>query len=180
MTDAEAPGNEPTAAAARDSSGRDADPALAAEEVVDESDAKLPAPLNNGAYRKILKELPDGPRIAAETCVQFWKDKKFPTEELVAFLKTISVHSPSLKKGFDDQHNGFLRAMKLQVLACFAQCSHAPPVLIYMYLRAPSQRGGWRGAVFLGGGNAGHGSRSALGTWATAPPPASVCALRRR
>ena len=133
MTDAEAPGNEPTAAAARDSSGRDADPALAAEEVVDESDAKLPAPLNNGAYRKILNELPDGPRIAAETCVQFWKvllagapscmparpdcahggaalnlfseihdgrgsgwgvwqDKKFPTEELVAFLKTISVH----------------------------------------------------------------------------------------
>ena len=133
MTDADAPGNEPIAAAARDSSGQDADPALAAEEVVDESDAKLPAPLNNGAYRKILKELPDGPRIAAETCVQFWKvllagapscmparsdcahgcaalnllserhdgrgsgggvwqDKKVPTEELVAFLKTISVH----------------------------------------------------------------------------------------
>lgn len=44
-----------------------------AEEDVDESDAKLPAPLSNGAYRKILKELPDGPRVAAETCVQFWK-----------------------------------------------------------------------------------------------------------
>jgi hypothetical protein len=81
-----------------------------------------------------------------------WQDKKFPTEELVAFLKTISVHrcvcaaapapclrvclcrrenddqlracSPSLKKGFDDQHNGFLRAMKLQVL-----CARAPPAL---------------------------------------------------
>lgn len=47
--------------------------ASAAQEVVDESDAKLPAPLSNGAYRQILKELPDGPRVAAETCVQFWK-----------------------------------------------------------------------------------------------------------
>jgi len=130
-------------------------------EVEDESDSKLLVPLANGNYRKILKELPDGPRIAAETCVQFWKvwpspaslsilrrivahgsfsmrtwrvtrsliltavnqklacpvllddvcfsyasryevltrgwcecvqDKKLPTEELVAFLKTISVH----------------------------------------------------------------------------------------
>ncbi len=42
-------------------------------EMVDESDAQLPAPLSNGAYRKVLKELPDGPRVAAETCVQFWK-----------------------------------------------------------------------------------------------------------
>ena len=39
----------------------------------DESDAHFPAPLSNGAYRKILKELPDGPRIATETCVKFWK-----------------------------------------------------------------------------------------------------------
>jgi hypothetical protein len=73
MIDVKSPGNEPISAAARDTSGQDADPAPAAEEIVDESDAKLPAPLNNGAYRKILKELPDGPRIAAETCVQFWK-----------------------------------------------------------------------------------------------------------
>ena len=42
-------------------------------EVEDESDSKLLVPLANGNYRKILKELPDGPRIAAETCVQFWK-----------------------------------------------------------------------------------------------------------
>lgn len=115
MADVATPGQDLIAAAAGDcSAAQDAAPAQQEDEVVDESDAKLPAPLNNGAYRKILKELPDGPRIAAETCVQFWKDKKFPTEELVAFLKTISVHSPSLKKGFDDQHNGFLRAMKLQ------------------------------------------------------------------
>jgi hypothetical protein len=80
----------------------------------DEDDSGLPAPINNGVFRRILKELPDGARIAAETCVRFWKDKKFPTEELMAFLKTISVHSPTLKKGFEDQHQGFLRAMKLQ------------------------------------------------------------------
>ena len=83
------------------------------------------------------------------------QEKKFPTEELVAFLKTISVHrcalstvsysvfrslfsrrsqhlftltrmqsrSPTLKQGFDDQHNGFLRAMKLQVRLHFASSS---------------------------------------------------------
>lgn len=28
--------------------------------------------------------------------------------------KFVGVCSPTLKKGFDDQHNGFLRAMKLQ------------------------------------------------------------------
>ena len=106
----------------------DSKAAADADDVWEDSDAKLPAPLSNGAYRKILKELPDGPRIAAETCVKFWKvclacicaqsmrpnpicsscappapqsevmacvvgqEKKFPTEELVAFLKTISVH----------------------------------------------------------------------------------------
>jgi hypothetical protein len=43
------------------------------DDTEDESDAHFPAPLSNGAYRKILKELPDGPRIATETCVKFWK-----------------------------------------------------------------------------------------------------------
>ncbi|EKX35604.1 hypothetical protein GUITHDRAFT_118204 [Guillardia theta CCMP2712] len=80
----------------------------------EEEDVPLPAPLANGALKKILKELPEGARVAAETCVQFWKEKKFPTEELIAFLKNISSHSPTLKKSFEDQHNGFLRAMKLQ------------------------------------------------------------------
>lgn len=55
------------------SEGKENDSKAPAEEVLDESDEKLPAPLAHGAYRKILKELPDGPRIAAETCVQFWK-----------------------------------------------------------------------------------------------------------
>ena len=55
-----------------DTGSKENDSASGAE-VVDESDAQLPAPLSNGAYRKILKELPDGPRVAAETCVQFWK-----------------------------------------------------------------------------------------------------------
>eukprot|EP00960_Hanusia_phi_P029346 747902-Hanusia_phi.AAC.3 len=36
-------------------------------------DVPLPAPLANGAFKKILKELPEGARVAAETCVQFWK-----------------------------------------------------------------------------------------------------------
>ena len=74
MADVATPGQDLIAAAAGDcSAAQDAAPAQQEDEVVDESDAKLPAPLNNGAYRKILKELPDGPRIAAETCVQFWK-----------------------------------------------------------------------------------------------------------
>ena len=51
----------------------DSKAATDADDVAEDSDAKLPAPLSNGAYRKILKELPDGPRIAAETCVKFWK-----------------------------------------------------------------------------------------------------------
>lgn len=77
MPDADAYGMKPSLVAAEpgdptESKENELKPA-AADEVVDESDAKLPAPLAHGAYRKILKELPDGPRIAAETCVQFWK-----------------------------------------------------------------------------------------------------------
>jgi hypothetical protein len=76
MPETDAHGQQPSIAAAEpgdptESKENDLKPAT--DEVVDESDAKLPAPLTNGAYRKILKELPDGPRIAAETCVQFWK-----------------------------------------------------------------------------------------------------------
>ena len=42
----------------------------------EEEDVPLPAPLANGALKKILKELPEGARVAAETCVQFWKVEK--------------------------------------------------------------------------------------------------------
>jgi hypothetical protein len=59
-------------------------------EVEDESDSKLLVPLANGNYRKILKELPDGPRIAAETCVQFWK--VWPSPASLSILRRIVAH----------------------------------------------------------------------------------------
>jgi len=75
MSDTLAPhGEEPdTLDLCNDSEGKENEQKPTADEIEDESDSKLPAPLANGAYRKMLKELPDGPRIAAETCVQFWK-----------------------------------------------------------------------------------------------------------
>ena len=33
----------------------------------------LPAPLSEAVYRKALEELPDGARMATETCIQSWK-----------------------------------------------------------------------------------------------------------
>ena len=35
--------------------------------------AALPAPLSEAVYRKALEELPDGARMATETCIQSWK-----------------------------------------------------------------------------------------------------------
>eukprot|EP00283_Hemiselmis_rufescens_P015307 CAMPEP_0173444584 /NCGR_PEP_ID=MMETSP1357-20121228/32527_1 /TAXON_ID=77926 /ORGANISM="Hemiselmis rufescens, Strain PCC563" /LENGTH=147 /DNA_ID=CAMNT_0014410641 /DNA_START=18 /DNA_END=458 /DNA_ORIENTATION=+ len=74
----------------------------------------LPAPLTEEIYQMALQELQDEGSGHLIECVQNWKDRKAPTEDLMACLKTLTGSSVSLKKMFEDQHQGFLAALKLQ------------------------------------------------------------------